>query len=182
MKDSTDSSLFTWNFFASRNNLDRRPEPHLSSIFANWPSQFEHSSIITTNGLDEHIAGESYALTNLGIHIKLRLKRYDHPYYGKKWGRDWQGSTFVAMLDCRYDEGPFAKTCRPGIFLIQISPQRPQYTRIWNGGVVPTTTSREAYKSLASKEVVLFTEEDTLQTIYLRKRKAPDWAQPWGDE
>ncbi|KAI0587668.1 HET domain-containing protein [Pyrenophora tritici-repentis] len=179
MKDSADNSLFVWNTL--RRPDDRsRPAPELSSIFAAWPRQFDTSRIWNKRRLDEDYARESYALTNLGVHIKLRLKRYDHPWYGTIWGHDYQGKTFVAMLGCQYDgPDPAFKRCRPGIFLVQISPPRPEYARISNAGVVFTTTNRETYGALRNKGIesrVLFTEEDTLQTVYLRK-KIPGWAQ-----
>jgi len=181
MKDSADNSLFTWSPLPSPGNKFLRPRPQLSSIFAEYPSQFEHSGGMTKRRFDEDIAGESYALTNLGVHIKLRLKPCDHPFYGQTWGQYYQGKTFVAMLECRYELGPLHEMCRPGIYLVQLSPLRPQYARISNGGVVPTTTSQEVYKSLTEKGAILFTEEDKLQTIYLRK-KIPGWAQLHGKE
>ncbi|KAE8839703.1 hypothetical protein HRS9122_06308 [Pyrenophora teres f. teres] len=183
MKDSADNSLFAWNTLRHPGYFSR-PAPVLSSIFADWPLQFDSSNIWDKRRLDEDDARESYSLTNLGVRIKLRLKRYDHPWYGTKWGRDYEGKTFVAMLGCGFvDEAdPVFKSCRPGIFLAQISPPRPEYSRISNGGIVTTTTCQETYEALVKKgdkRVLLFTEEDALQTVYLRK-KIPGWAQVSG--
>jgi len=181
MKDSADNSLFTWSPLLSPSHKFWDPKSQLCSVFAEYPIQFKYSGGMTKRRFDEDVAGESYALTNLGVHIKLRLKPCDHPFYGQTWERHYQGKTFVAMLECRYEVGSALEMCRPGIYLVQLSPLRPQYARIVNGGVVPTTTSQEVYKSLTERGAILFTEEDKLQTIYLRK-KIPGWAQLPGKE
>jgi hypothetical protein len=177
MKDSADHTLFAWNALPS--DSFRTGEVHLSSVFATHPSQFAHSTGFSRRRFDdEESTGESYALTNMGVRVNLRLKPYRLPKS--------DDDIFVAMLDCWYQDTTSLRKCRPAIFIQRLSADRPQFVRIANAGIVPVgpratrqlrllhNTITKINEALARMGVVYSGEGFTTTTVYLRKR-IPGW-------
>ena len=172
MKDSADHSLFTWN--ARDDSLDIvKHGPYLASIFAEHPRQFANSTgMIKSRFDDPGITGESYALTNLGVQIQLRMFPYDKPEFEERY----KGQTYLAILNCQYKIGPPYRTCRPGILLEQLSSSRPHFARVENAGMIPVVPVGITDETLTQLGAVSVSPDVSPKTIYLRK-KVPRWAQ-----
>ncbi|KAF1945710.1 HET-domain-containing protein [Clathrospora elynae] len=166
MKDSDDHSLFAWSSTAhdSENMLDH------SSVFATHPDQFAQSGGIGTRRLDDDEA-ESYALTNKGVRIQLRISPYKVPT-----GRYSHRYIFLAVLDCRYDD-PTLRDCRPAIIVEQPSATGSQLVRISNAGIVPVSYGLHKGDAVMHMSVISASDERTgPETVYLCK-KVPGRAQ-----
>ncbi|KAG9186168.1 hypothetical protein G6011_02724 [Alternaria panax] len=161
MKDSVDHSIFAWN--ACRQST--LPLETLTSIFASHPNQFSGSGgiysrkLYAKDGLEE-----DFPCTNRGIRIKLRIRPYEHLWYGTTYG----GGFYLAVLECGVSqEGP--QDAWAGIILRRLSGSTSQYVRVSGPAIVPVVFG-EVSEAQKQRGVVCFDEADVGKTIYLCKK------------